>query len=143
MKSLIEIFRTELQQEAERTRKMLAVVPNNKLDWQPHLKSMTIARLVTHIIELPEWAEIAITTDELDFAAIPYKPELVTSKEQALADFEKNLDKGLSKLVPENEAIMDDKWVLRNGDYIIANLTKAEMIRISISQTIHHRARLL
>lgn len=142
MKSLIEIFRTELQQEAERTRKMLAVVPNDKLDWQPHPKSMTIAHLVTHIVDLPEWAAMAITTDELDFATMPYEPEFVASKEEAIAKLEKNLDNGLSKLVPENEDILDDKWILRNGDYIIATLTKAEMIRISISQTIHHRAQL-
>jgi uncharacterized damage-inducible protein DinB len=142
MKSLIEIFRTELQQEAAITRKMLAVVPNDKYDWQPHPKSMTIGRLVTHIIELPEWVAMTMTTSELDFAANPYEPEFVTSTEQALADLDKNLASGLSKLTPEGEALMDDQWILRNGDHIIQQYTKAEVIRMSLNQTIHHRAQL-
>lgn len=138
----IEIFRNELEQEAQITRKMLAVVPDDKYDWQPHPKSMTIGRLVTHIIELPEWVAMGITTDELDFAANPYEPEFVTGTAQALADLEKNLANGLSKLTPETEALMGAKWILRSGDHIIQEYTKAAVIRMSISQTIHHRAQL-
>ncbi|MBW4888613.1 DinB family protein [Mucilaginibacter sp. HMF5004] len=142
MKTFTEIFRTELEQEAAITRKMLAAVPNDKYDWQPHPKSMTIGRLVTHIAELPEWVAMAMVTDELDFAANPYEPEFATNNAQALADLEKNLANALAKLTPEQEISMDDKWVLRNGDYIIQEYTKAEVIRMSISQTIHHRAQL-
>ncbi len=142
MKTQVEILRKDLLAEAEITRKMLAVVPNDKYDWQPHPKSMTIGRLVTHIIELPEWVAMGITTDELDFAANPYEPEFVTSTAQALADHEKNLANALAKLTPEAEAVMEDKWILRSGDHIILEYTKAEVIRMSISQTIHHRAQL-
>jgi uncharacterized damage-inducible protein DinB len=138
----IEIFKNELEQEAQITRKMLAVVPEDKYDWQPHPKSMTIGKLVTHIIELPEWAAMAITTSELDFAANPYEPNYVSNNAQALADLEKNLANAQAKLTPEAEALMGDKWVLRSGDHIIQEYTKASVIRMSISQTIHHRAQL-
>ena len=72
---IIKMFSKELEQEAQTTRKMLERVPNDKYDWQPHPKSMTIKRLATHIAELPSWVTMALTTDELDFASNPYQPE--------------------------------------------------------------------
>jgi uncharacterized damage-inducible protein DinB len=33
-------------------------------------------------------------------------------------------------------------WTMRNGEHIISVMEKHELIRISISQTIHHRAQL-
>ena len=68
---MIDLFLKELEAEAQTTRKMLAIVPNDKYDWQPHPKSMTIKSLTTHIAELPGWISIALTTDELDFANNP------------------------------------------------------------------------
>ncbi|MDQ1141211.1 DinB family protein [Pedobacter agri] len=38
--------------------------------------------------------------------------------------------------------ILNNQWILRNGDQILGDLTKYEMIRISFSQTTHHRAQL-
>jgi len=73
--NIIEMFLNELDQEAQTTRKMLAIVPNEKYDWQPHPKSMTVRRLATHISELPSWITMGLTTDELDFAKVDYKPE--------------------------------------------------------------------
>ncbi|WP_295653396.1 DinB family protein [uncultured Mucilaginibacter sp.] len=140
--SMIEIFKTEIGQEAQITRKMLACVPEDKYDWRPHTKSMSISQLVTHICELPHWVNIGLTTDVLDFAKNHYEPQLVQNNADALDLLEKNLISGLSVLVPENEAILGDKWTMCNGDHIILEYTKAEVIRMSISQTIHHRAQL-
>ena len=67
---IIPMLLKEMEQEAAITRKMLAIVPNDKFDWQPHPKSMTIRRLATHIAELPGWVKMALTTEELDFAKI-------------------------------------------------------------------------
>jgi uncharacterized damage-inducible protein DinB len=49
----IELLKREYEQEAKTTRKMLAVVPNDKFDWKPHENSMNIRSLATHIAELP------------------------------------------------------------------------------------------
>lgn len=48
----IQTFLHELESEAQTTRKMLERVPNDKYDWKPHEKSMTIRQLATHIAEL-------------------------------------------------------------------------------------------
>ena len=66
--SLIKFFLKQLDDEAKTTRKMLSIVPDDKYDWQPHPKSMTIRRLATHVAELPSWITMILTTSELDFA---------------------------------------------------------------------------
>lgn len=50
-----EMFLNEMNAEAVTTRKFIAVVPTDKLDWQPHPKSMTLRGLATHLAELLEW----------------------------------------------------------------------------------------
>ena len=61
----IESLLKEMHQEAETTRKMLSRIPDDKYDWQPHEKSMTIRRLATHIADIPSWVEITIEDDGL------------------------------------------------------------------------------
>ena len=59
-----------------------------------------------------------------------------------MAYFEKRYNEGLSTLVPENEAVLDKAWTLRNGDKIYSTDPKIDIIRMSLSQQIHHRAQL-
>ena len=54
--SMREVFLGEFLQEAAATRKMLEAVPEDKLGWKPHEKSMTLGRLAGHIAENPQWA---------------------------------------------------------------------------------------
>src|SRR5580698_8612951 len=88
----------EMEQEAQTTRKMLERVPNDKYDWKPHEKSMTIKRLATHIAELPNWVAMAFTTEELDFAKTDYKVEDINNTDELLAYFEKCYANGLDHL---------------------------------------------
>src|SRR5690606_23587875 len=75
--SMISMFRKELDRESAITRKMLERIPDDKYDWKPHEKSMTIRQLSSHIAELPTWITMVLTTEELDFATMPYDPPKV------------------------------------------------------------------
>jgi uncharacterized damage-inducible protein DinB len=136
------MYLKELEQGALTTRKMLQRVPTDKFSWQPHKKSMTVKQLATHIAELPSWITMAIKTDGLDFAENPYKPVDVNTTEELLAYFEKSLADGRSELKEENEHLLDKDWTLRNGQQIYSVEPKADVIRMSINQIIHHRAQL-
>ena len=140
--SRINMFRKEMEDAAITTRKMLERIPTDKFDWQPHPKSMTIKRLATHIAELPSWITMALTTDELDFAANPYQPEDVNSTDELLAYFEKSLQDGRSHLTENYEQVLDKDWTLRNGDQVYSVEPKADVIRMSFNQIVHHRAQL-
>ncbi|OOQ60204.1 DinB family protein [Mucilaginibacter pedocola] len=138
----IEFFLKQLNDESITTRKMLARIPNDAYDYKPHPKSMPLRNLATHIAELPTWIPMAINTDELDFAAMEYTPTVINNTEDLMALFEKSLAEGLEPLVPENEAVLDKAWTLRNGNQVYSRDAKWEVMRMAMSQIIHHRAQL-
>ena len=140
--TLISLFKQELEKEAITTRKMLLIVPDDKYDWKPHPKSMVMMNLITHIAELPTWLGMVLNTDELDFAVNEYKSAVVNCNAELMEMFEKNLAAGVAQLDESKEDSLNNSWILRSGEQILSEGSKADMIRISLSQIIHHRAQL-
>lgn len=138
----LEALRLELENEAVTTRKMLAMVPGDKFDWQPHPKSMTVRALATHIAELPTWIGMTLTTDELDFENNPYQPKQINSTEQLMEYFETCLQDGRNHILSAQENILDKPWTLRSGKTVFLTDPKREVLRMAYSQIIHHRAQL-
>jgi uncharacterized damage-inducible protein DinB len=138
----LEMIRAEFESEALTTKKMLSVVPDDKYDWQPHVKSMTVGRLAAHVAELPTWIKLAVTTEELDFAKGDYKEENPKNTADLLAVYDKNLAVGREYLDKMDDELMGKPWTIRNGETIYATMNRYELIRNSIAQTIHHRAQL-
>ena len=56
--------------------------------------------------------------------------------------FEKSLIDGRISLTNAKEKDLQPTWTFRNGDKVLSVMTKGELIKHSISQTIHHRAQL-
>ncbi|MEO6150867.1 MAG: DinB family protein [Mucilaginibacter sp.] len=139
---IIPMLLKEMDQEAITTRKMLACVPNDKYDWQPHPKSMTIRQLAAHIAELPGWLTMVLNTTELDFAASPYRDKDINSTPELLNYFETTLADGRANLEKATEDDLLPDWTLRNGDAIFFVSSKAEVIRTTFCQIVHHRAQL-
>ena len=121
---------------------MLSRIPDDKYDWQPHEKSMNIRRLATHIAELPTWIGMTLTTSELDFAANPYQPKEINSTAELLAYFEECLVDGRAHLEEGKDEQLSESWTLREGETIYSVDLKLDVLRMSISQIIHHRAQL-
>lgn len=140
--NIIPILMKEMANEAVTTRKMLAIIPEDKYDWQAHPKSMTIRQLASHIAELPGWAAMGLTTPELDFAANPYTPQPINNNTELLAFFEEKQKQGLAELEKATEEQLLEPWTLRNGEMILAKYQKHEVVRVALDQTTHHRAQL-
>jgi len=138
----LSLFKNELEKEAIATRKMLAAISDDKYDWKPHPKSMNIRQLSTHIAELPTWPGMVLNTTELDFATMDFTPPAISDTAALLQLFETSLQDGLTQLSNGKEESLDEPWTLRNGEKIYSTEPKADVIRMSISQIIHHRAQL-
>lgn len=139
---MIQQFLKELEAESKTTRKFLSIVPDDKFQWKPHPKSMTMLNLATHIAELTTWAPMVLNTSELDFATMDYTPTPINSTKELMELFEKNLQAGRAGLAAGQEEQLSDPWTLRNGETIYSTEPKADVIRMSFSQIIHHRAQL-
>jgi uncharacterized damage-inducible protein DinB len=139
--TFIEFFRQQFIQEGATTRKMLSRIPENKFDYKPHEKSMDMKRLASHIADLPGWIHMTFTSDGIDFAK-PYEAPKINSHADLMAYFDRRYEEGLSTLVPENEKTLNKPWTLRNGDKVYSSDPRMEVIKMSLSQQIHHRAQL-
>ncbi|GAA0892087.1 hypothetical protein GCM10009122_17660 [Fulvivirga kasyanovii] len=138
----IKMFLSELEKEAQTTRKMFERVPDEKFQWQPHPKSMTVQKLVAHIAELPGWITTTLTTDELDLAEVPYKAPPVNNTAELMTFFEQKLNEGKNHLEQAQEQQLTENWTLREGNQVYSSETKAEVLRMVYCQIVHHRAQL-
>lgn len=138
---LIPLFSNELEQEAETTHKFLDLVPDDKFDWKPHEKSMSLKELSVHIAEIPGWIESAITKDVLDFSD-GYEPTPVEDSKELLELLEESVQKSEAALVNADEDDLLPHWTMRNGDQVLGVMPKHTVIRHSLNQVTHHRAQL-
>jgi uncharacterized damage-inducible protein DinB len=139
---IIKMLSKEMENEAVTTRKMLSRIPDDKYDWQPHPKSMTIRRLATHIADIPSWVQMAICDDELDFATSTHKEPEINDTVALLEFFERSYEAGKQALDNAKLEEFDQPWTMRNGDQVYFTSTKAEVIRTAFCQTVHHRAQM-
>src|SRR5919197_1186798 len=80
----------ELEQEAQTTRRVLERVPEDRLDWRPHEKSMTLGQLAWHVASLPgAIAQLAVQPTFDIKTPIP-RPG-TTSSSELIAVFERSL----------------------------------------------------
>jgi uncharacterized damage-inducible protein DinB len=140
--SQIKQFEKEFEREVITTRKMLSIIPNDKYDWKPHPKSMSVRQLATHIAELPLWIGMALNTSELDFGVDEYKQKEFNDTKSLVDYFETNIVEGRNALAEGKEDTLDQLWTLRNGEEIYSKEPKADVIRMTFNQVTHHRAQL-
>ena len=140
--NLVPALLKEMEAEAVITRKMLHLVPVDKLAWKPHDKSMSMQNLAVHIAELPSWVSMGLSTTGIDFATMDYKPTPVKNNDELIALFETSYKAGHVALQNATEDDLLPEWTMRSGEQIHSVMTKYEVIRHSFSQTTHHRAQL-
>ena len=133
----------EFDMEMANTRRTLARLPEDKLDWTPDPKSMTMGRLAAHVAEMPGWAALALSTDEVDFAAKAYTPPVVKSVADVLAIADENSTSARAAIAAAKDADFMKPWTLRAGDQIFFTMPKIAVIRgMVMNHTIHHRGQL-
>jgi uncharacterized damage-inducible protein DinB len=131
----------ELQHEAATTRKMIERVPQESLSWQPHEKSMTLGRLVSHIAMLPGIFIAKLNQDEVDRSEI--KPLPADSLTAILETFDQNIASSLELLKTQSEEQLLGLWRYRDGEKVVFEMPRVAVIRlIALNHLIHHRGQL-
>jgi uncharacterized damage-inducible protein DinB len=136
----------EFDREMTNTRKCLERAPEDKFDWKPHPKSLTIRRLAGHLAHLPSWAVMAIGQDSIDImppgAPPPRSPE-PESRTALLEVFDKNVAEARAALAGASDEHLLKGWTLLKGGQEIFTLPRVAMLRgFVMNHLIHHRAQL-
>jgi len=134
----------ELEQEAEITARVLARVPEDKLTWKPHAKSMTLGQLAIHTATIPGTIAGILATDsfqvDLERFGKPPQPASVGEIMEALQSSVAAAKVFLDGLSPEKaEAI----WRLMMGEKQMFALPREWAVRsIMFNHVYHHRGQL-
>ncbi len=136
----------EFDMEMANTRKTLERVPEDKLDFRPHAKSMTMGGLATHIANMLGWATITIEQDSFDFAppgSEPYHEAPITSRAELLAKYDQALASARAALAAASDEALLVPWSLLAGGNVIFTMPRVACLRGMIfNHLIHHRAQL-
>jgi uncharacterized damage-inducible protein DinB len=127
------------------TRRLLARVPEARLDWQPHPKSMALGRLAEHLGDLAMWGTMTLTQSGMDLETMTRPPghRPAATLAALLAAFDANVTGARAALVGRSDAELAAPWTLRHGSQEFFTLPKAGCWRTFVmSHLVHHRGQL-
>ena len=132
----------EMDQEAETTRRLFNVIPDDKLSWRPHPKARSLGELAMHVAMIAgSVAEIA-ELDTKEAGSFPVDPE-ATGREQLLELFETSLQKGKDIVASTDDTRAMAEWKLtKDGETLLAMPRAAFWRSILLNHYYHHRGQL-
>ena len=132
----------ELEHEARTTRRVLERVPEDRLGWKPHDKSMTLGELAMHIATLPGAIAEISTRPTFDVnTAIP-RPS-ASSVAELVATLDQSLARARALLGGMDDAALMSPWRMVNGDRELAAMPRAALLRnVMLNHWYHHRGQL-
>jgi uncharacterized damage-inducible protein DinB len=137
----------EFDDEMACTRKFLELVPDEKLGWKPHEKSMTMGQLAWHLSDMPSWCNDTFKQDTLTLSQDDYQKKVVEregkGKKEILAGFDKYLKDARTQLAGADDAVMARQWKMIWAGETIIDMPRSQVLRKWVmNHLIHHRAQL-
>src|SRR5258708_24658679 len=136
---IVDSFLSEMDQEAKATRRLLERLPEDKLSWKPHPKSMSLGKLAMHTAQINGFIAGMGAKDTFEMAPTP-QPD-PTTRAEILAAFEKSLTdaKALLNQVDDARAMAD--WSMTMGGKTMMSMPRAALYRVIMcSNQYHNRA---
>jgi len=132
----------EFDEEMKNTRRLLEAVPDGRLDYKPHPKSMTLGQLATHVAQMPSWAATTLDVELLEFGP-DFKPQLANSRAELLEIFDKGVADARPKIAAAGDADWQKIWTLKFAGKTILSMPRAAIMRSTVmNHMVHHRAQL-
>ena len=140
---MIDGLLTELEQEAETTRRVLERIPQAHLSWKPHPKSMSLGQLALHVATVPgNVAELA-ARDTVSEPPSFVRPEAATAAE-LIPSLKESVAKAKRSLCGFDDERMGAMWRLQTGGKDLLAMPRVAFVRaIMLNHWYHHRGQLL
>lgn len=141
--TLVQLFLSELDREAPRTRRALENVPTGHDDWKPHAKSMPLARLAGLVASMPSWIPLILTQDELDLTPPGGGQYRQPTIDQLAAALDVNVAKARETLAATtDEFLLTTNWRLKANGRVVADDPRHVVLRDTVNHLAHHRGQL-
>ncbi|HEV2491115.1 MAG TPA: DinB family protein [Candidatus Acidoferrales bacterium] len=137
--SIAQSLIAEFEAQAPVTRRFLERLPEDKLAWKPHEKSMSAGQLGLHLARVPGGVAQAAQQNSMpapEFNNIPQPsglPEILSTFDESVAT--------VRKILPQfDDAKMRETWRMVQGDKEVLAMPRAEFLRnIMLNHWYQHR----
>ncbi|OZB95417.1 DinB family protein [Paenibacillus sp. XY044] len=139
--NMIEDWIRELKREGESTRMLLERLPEDKLSWRPHPRSMSLGQLALHAAGVP--GGLAQLLDEaVSEAPVVPLPEPF-NRQEVLEALEWSVSLAESKLREWGEDGLRNTWKLVSKGETVLEAPRIDMARsLMFNHVYHHRGQL-
>lgn len=138
---LVDPILAELDQEAPATRRLLEIVPEDKLTWRPHPKAMSLGQLALHIAST-QGGVAEGTLSHTSERPIFIHPEAQTRNEIVTA-FDEGLKKAKEIVSMTSDERAMEEWKIVDGDKVILSMPRIAFWRtVMLNHVYHHRGQL-
>lgn len=141
--TIAEMILPELDEEMARTRKVLAVIPQQHLDWRPAEPMHTIGWNANHLAEIVGWTPMILQQDEFDMAPVDgpqYATPSIDDPEEILVKFDAGLVAARTAIAAATDQLLAKDWSMKMGGQTLFTMTKGACIRTWVlNHTVHHR----
>ena len=137
--SISQSLLAEFETQAPVTRKFLERLPEDKLAWKPHNKSMSAGQLAYHLASVPGGAVRFVQNNPVqapEFASFPQP----ASCQEILKTFEESIAAVRSLLPKYDDTAMKETWRMVAGGREVLAQPRAEFLRdVMMSHWYQHR----
>ena len=132
----------ELKLESAKTRNLIQRLPEEKLAWKPHPKSMTLGQLAWHMASIPRGIADLLTNLDAEPPQVPRpQPQSVA---EVVSVFESSIQYATEKLSAWGDDGLQAKWRLSLKGRTIFEMPRAAAVRtIMLNHGYHHRGELM
>jgi uncharacterized damage-inducible protein DinB len=137
--SIAQSLLAEFETQAPITRRFLERLPEDKLTWKPHEKSMSAGQLAYHLAFIPGGVIRFVQNNPVqapDFAGFPQP----ASRQEILAKYEESIAAVRDLLPKFDDASMGETWRMVSGGREVLAQPRGEFLRdVMFSHWYQHR----
>src|SRR5215813_2162541 len=112
---IVDAFIGELEREAETTKRVLARVPNEKMNWRPHPKSMSLGQLASHITRIPGGVAKMLAQPQFEGGPVNTPPPVPANASELVPNLEASVADAKAILNNFDDATMMTNWKMIRG----------------------------
>jgi uncharacterized damage-inducible protein DinB len=143
MTKMFEPVIGEIQHEAATTKRVLERVPEDKLGWKPHPKSMTLGQLAMHVATIPGAITRLAAVDRFEIDPANFNPPAPKNRVEILETLDASVQAAQEYLsgVAEPQAMANWCAVIHGRE--IMSMPRAMLVRgIMLNHWYHHGGQL-
>lgn len=134
---------SELDQEAATTRRVLERVPNDRLGWKPHAKSMSLGQLALHVATIPGAIAKFMLNDGLEMGGVSFERPAAKSASELLPALDESIKDAKAMLAGLDEQRAMAIWKLTSSGKELFAAPRIVVARtIMLNHWYHHRGQL-